>query len=215
MTLAIRLFTFAFGVAAIVGATAADAHPHVWVTIRSTLVFAGDGTVSALRHAWTFDEMFSAFATQGLDKDKDGKFSREELAELAKVNVTSLKEFNYFSAAKSDGKDVEFDEPIDYWLDADKDNVLTLHFTLPVKSKPSKSGLTVEIFDPIMFVDLSFAEEGKLRLEGAPTTCTAEAKKPRPPEVSSDKLSESFFNSLTAASQYGSQFANRIVVTCK
>ena len=32
-------------------------------------------------------------AVEGLDTNKDGKYSREELAELAKVNVTSLKDF--------------------------------------------------------------------------------------------------------------------------
>ncbi|HEY7458033.1 MAG TPA: DUF1007 family protein [Xanthobacteraceae bacterium] len=215
MSLCSRLWTFAFGFTALVTATAADAHPHVWVTVRSELVFAADGTVSAVRHNWTFDEMFSAFATQGLDKDNDGKFSREELAELAQVNVTSLKEFNYFSVAKSGGKDLAFAEPVDYWLEADKDNVLTLHFTLPIKTRPAKSGLTVEIFDPTYFVDLSFAEEANLTLVGKPETCTAEAKKPQAPDVSSGKLSEQFFNSLTAASQFGSQFANRIILTCK
>jgi ABC-type uncharacterized transport system substrate-binding protein len=188
MSLCSRLWTFAFGFTALVTATAADAHPHVWVTVRSELVFAADGTVSAVRHNWTFDEMFSAFATQGLDKDNDGKFSREELA---------------------------FAEPVDYWLEADKDNVLTLHFTLPIKTRPAKSGLTVEIFDPTYFVDLSFAEEANLTLVGKPETCTAEAKKPQAPDVSSGKLSEQFFNSLTAASQFGSQFANRIILTCK
>lgn len=43
----------------------AAAHPHVWVTIKSELVYAGDGSVTGVRHIWTFDEMFSAFASQG------------------------------------------------------------------------------------------------------------------------------------------------------
>lgn len=196
-------------------ATAAAAHPHVWVTFKGEFVFAPDGTVSAVRYAWKFDEMFSAFATQGLDKDNDGKFSREELAELAEVNVTSLKEFNYFSVAKSGGKDVAFGDPKDYWLEADKDNVLTLNFTLPLKSKAASSGLTVEVFDPTWFVDLSVAEAGAMQLSGAPAGCAATASKPEPPSTDSTKLSESFFSSLTAASQFGSQFASRITLTCK
>jgi ABC-type uncharacterized transport system substrate-binding protein len=206
---------FALGAAVLLTATPVRAHPHVWVTVQSEFVFGTDGAVSAIRHKWTFDEMFSAFATQGLDKDKDGKLSREELAELAEVNVTSLKEFNYFSVAKSAGKDVEFAAPVDYWLEADKDNVLTLHFTLPVKSKPSKSDFFVDVFDPIYFVDLSLAEEGPLKLAGIPAGCAVEARKPQATAADSGKLSESFFNSLTAAKQFGSQFANRIALTCK
>jgi ABC-type uncharacterized transport system substrate-binding protein len=215
MPLISRVLTLAFGAAALVAATAAHAHPHVFVTVRSEVMFAPDGTVSGVRHAWTFDEMFSAFATQGLDKNKDGKLSREELAELAEVNVTSLKEFNYFSVAKSGGADVEFGAPTDYWLEADKDNVLTLHFTLPIASKTVKAGLTVDIFDPTFFVDISLVDDNPLKLVGAPAGCAVEARKPKPGGVATGNLSESFFNSLSASSQFGSQFASRIILTCK
>jgi ABC-type uncharacterized transport system substrate-binding protein len=74
-----KLLFGALGAFALMFATAANAHPHVWVTLKSDLVFAPDGKIAAVRHAWTFDEMFSVFATQGLDKDGDGKLSREEL----------------------------------------------------------------------------------------------------------------------------------------
>jgi ABC-type uncharacterized transport system substrate-binding protein len=68
-------------------AGAAQAHPHVWVTMTEELLYAADGTVTGVRHAWTFDDMFSAFATQGLEQKTKGTFTREELAPLAKVNV--------------------------------------------------------------------------------------------------------------------------------
>ena len=59
---------------------------------------------TGVRHAWTFDDMFSTFATQGLESKKKGGFTRDELQPLAEVNVTSLKEFEYFSYAKANGK---------------------------------------------------------------------------------------------------------------
>ena len=60
-------FSLAAALAALaMTAAAASAHPHVWVTIKSELVFAPDGSVTGVRHAWTFDDMFSVFATQGL-----------------------------------------------------------------------------------------------------------------------------------------------------
>src|ERR1041384_7993165 len=74
-----------------------SAHPHVWVTMKSEIVYAPDGTITGVRHAWAFDDMFSAFATQGLDAKKKGEFTREELAPLAEVNVSSLKEYDYFT----------------------------------------------------------------------------------------------------------------------
>ena len=68
-------------------AAPALAHPHVWVTMRTELVYAPDGRITGIRHAWSFDDMFSTFAIQGLDSKEKGKFTREELAPLAKVNV--------------------------------------------------------------------------------------------------------------------------------
>src|SRR5262245_119442 len=75
------------------------AHPHVWVTMKSEMVYGPDGSLTGVRHAWTFDDMFSAFATQGIESKKKGEFTREELAPLAEVNVTSLKEFDFFTTA--------------------------------------------------------------------------------------------------------------------
>src|SRR5215475_14549561 len=89
----------------------ARAHPHVWVTMQTELVYAPDGSITGIRHAWSFDDMFSTFATQGLESKEKGKFTREELAPLAKVNVESLKEFDYFTFATADGKKADFAEP--------------------------------------------------------------------------------------------------------
>ena len=76
--------------------------------MKSELVYAPDGSVTGVRHAWTFDDMFSVFATQGIDAKKKGEFTREELAPLAEVNVTSLKEYDFFTQASANGKKVEF-----------------------------------------------------------------------------------------------------------
>src|SRR5262245_25128911 len=105
-------------IATLFAAAQAQAHPHVWVTMHTELVYGPDGRVMGIRHAWSFDDMFSTFAIQGLDSKEKGKFTREELAPLAKVNVESLKEFDYFTYATADGKKAELTDPAsDYWLD--------------------------------------------------------------------------------------------------
>jgi ABC-type uncharacterized transport system substrate-binding protein len=90
---------------------AAQAHPHVWITFKSELLYAPDGTLTGIRHAWSFDDMFSAFALQGIQSKEKGKFTREELAALAEVNVSSLKEFGYFTFVTADGKKIELTDP--------------------------------------------------------------------------------------------------------
>jgi ABC-type uncharacterized transport system substrate-binding protein len=192
----------------------AVAHPHVWVTMQSEVVYAADGTVTGVRHAWTFDDMFSAFATQGIESKKKGVFTREELAPLAEVNVTSLKEFDFFTNGKVDGKKAQFNDPVDYYLEY-KDNLLVLHFTLPLKTAVKAKSLHLEIYDPTYFVDFTFGEKDPVTLKGAPASCKLAMARPNDPAAQGRQVGEAFFNSLTSSSNYGAQFANKISVTCQ
>src|SRR4029078_11770205 len=91
------------GAAASAGfARSAIAHPHVWATVRSEIVLGPNHQIIAIRHAWTFDEFYTAMAIEGLDTNKDGVYSKEELEPLAKVNVESLKDFDYFTFVYSE-----------------------------------------------------------------------------------------------------------------
>src|SRR3982074_1007298 len=125
------------------GAGAAQAHPHVWITATSELIYAPDGSITGVRHAWTFDDMFSTYALQGIETKTKGVYSREELAPLAQTNVESLKEFGFFTFAKADSKKEKFQEPVDYYLEY-KDAALTLHFTLPLKTPVKSTQLALD-----------------------------------------------------------------------
>jgi ABC-type uncharacterized transport system substrate-binding protein len=198
-------------------AAPASAHPHVWVTMKSELVFAPDGTITGVRHAWTFDDMFSAFATQGLEAKKKGEFTREELTPLAEVNVTSLKEYDFFTYAKANGKKVEFNEPAPgYYLDFDtKETVLTLHFTLPLKQPVKAKDLTVEVYDREFFVDFSFAEKDPAKLVGAPAQCKLTVARPEEMNAAlAQQLSQLGPDQRDPSLTIGAQYANKLVVKC-
>jgi ABC-type uncharacterized transport system substrate-binding protein len=193
----------------------AAAHPHVWVTMMSELVYAADGSVTGVRHNWTFDDVFSVFATQGLQSKKRGVFTREELAPLAEVNVTSLKEYAFFTFARADGKKLQLGEPVDYYLDYDpKRTVLTLHFTLPFKTPVKAKQLNVDIYDPTYFVDFAFAEKNPMALVGAPAACKFSITRPQDATAQAQRRPETFFNSLDASGGWGTQFANKVSVKC-
>ena len=85
-------------------------------------------------------------AIEGLDTNKDGTYSKEELQPLAQVNVESLKDFDYFTFVHFEGeedKTLPLKPPVDYWIDYDK-NVLTLHFTLPLEKPVDTHGKPVQ-----------------------------------------------------------------------
>jgi ABC-type uncharacterized transport system substrate-binding protein len=194
------------------GTVAASAHPHVWITAISELIYAPDGSITGVRHAWTFDDMFSTYALQGLETKQKGVFTREDLAPLAQTNVESLKDFGFFTFVKADGKKAKFLEPVDYYLVYDK-TALTLQFTLPLKTPLKSKDLAVEVFDPSYFIDFTFAEKDPIKLVGAPATCTMAFQRPNDGTANAQRLGEdNFLNGDN--SNYGAMFANKISVTC-
>jgi len=191
----------------------AQAHPHVWVTMKSELVYGADGSATGVRHAWTFDDMFSTFATQGLESKEKGKFTRDELAPLAQVNVESLKEFDYFTFARANGKKADLGAPADYWLEL-TDGLLTLHFTLPFKAPVKAQTLDIEVYDGTYFVDFALAEKEPVSLVGAPQACKLAVARPGESGAAASKPGEAFFNNLTPGSNFGVRFSNKISVQC-
>ena len=57
------------------------------MTVRSEILLNPDCQIVGIRHAWTFDEFYSAMAVQGLDTNGDGVFSADELKPLAEANI--------------------------------------------------------------------------------------------------------------------------------
>lgn len=100
----------------VLGVAPAKAHPHVWVTTQTTVLYE-NGTIIGLRYKWSFDEFYTSMALQGLDTNNDGIYERSELAELAKVNIDGLKEFDYFTIAKLGGETLKFQTPTDVYLE--------------------------------------------------------------------------------------------------
>ena len=199
---------------------AAQAHPHVFVVAREEVAFDAEGRVASVGHAWQFDEGFSAFATQGLDADRNGEFSQEELAPLAQVNVESLKEYGYFTFVEVDGKPVAIGDPTRYWLHYD-DGRLTLFFDTPLAEPVDLAGrtLTVDVYDPQYYVAIDLVPQNPFSLTGdVPKGCKLEVKTPEemdpqtaamlaviPPDVRDIPAN---LRSVTSA------LANTAVVTC-
>jgi ABC-type uncharacterized transport system substrate-binding protein len=213
-----RVLLVALAVAGSCTSSTGNAHPHVWATVRSEILFDANHKIAGVRHAWTFDEFYSAMAVQGLDTNGDGTFSPEELKPLADVNVNSLKDFDYFTFVHiGDGDNLPLKPPEDYSLGYDK-GLLTLNFTLPLQTPLDAVGqkVQVDVYDPSFFVAFGFATEAPVKLSGtASQGCTAEIKKPDPDsEEDAKALSEAFFSQLGPNSNFGSQFAQTVMVTC-
>jgi ABC-type nickel/cobalt efflux system permease component RcnA/ABC-type uncharacterized transport system substrate-binding protein len=170
----------------------AVAHPHVFTDVASDLVIDAEGRLTAIRHRWTFDEVYSAFARQGFDANRDNVYSREELQALAEVNVTSVAEFAYFTFVLVEGAARAFDRPTEYFLENDANSgQLTLHFTLPLRVPVDlrTAPALVKVFDPEYFVAFELVESDPVKIAvGAPAACRFEVQRPR--ELDADAAAE-------------------------
>jgi ABC-type uncharacterized transport system substrate-binding protein len=182
----------------------ASAHPHVWVTMRSQVAFAPDGKVSGIIHDWTFDEMYSSFAVQGLAAAGQ-LVKREDFAPLAKENAGSLAQIGYFTTLKIGGKAVDFGEVTDYWMEERPDHLVTA---------PGKF-FSLLVADPEFFIDFEFDDKDGVTLADAPAGCSLSVAKPKPLEAAeSGKLTESFFSGLAPGANFGFKMASRAIIAC-
>lgn len=165
------------------------AHPHVWVKVRSQYVFSADGKIVSIRHAWTFDAVYSAFAIQGLGKD--GVPVQKGLDALAKVNVSQLGEYDYFTLLRVGGKKVAYTGTKNPSITLDAKKVMTLHFTLMLKTPVAAKPVAVlKVVDPSYFVAFDFAMGDAVRLAGAPKGCSISMVRPKPLSVAQQKRLE-------------------------
>jgi ABC-type uncharacterized transport system substrate-binding protein len=207
-----------FVIVGVVGTDAVSAHPHVWVTVETEVLYDQQKAITGFRHKWTFDEFYSSFAIQGLDENNDGQYDRAELGQLAEINISSLKEFGYFTFPKLAGAKIEQLPPRDYWLEY-ADGELTLFLTLPLK-QPLPAGkikdFSFAVYDPTFYVDFALAKDHPIRLAGAPSGCTPIVREPNPQTTQSgvSTLGETFFNDSEATADLAEQYAKSVVVSC-
>src|SRR6478609_1670067 len=158
-------------VAALLAAGAASAHPHMWIDARAQIDVDAEQRITAVRQVWLFDEMFGAYATQGLKKAKDGTLPADTLKGMAQDWMKALGEpiSHYFTRVTVDGKTAAFAAPRDARVDWNpKTTRLTLSFTLPLATPvaPGVGGAQVDIYDPTYFVAYAFDENGAVSLGG-------------------------------------------------
>ena len=154
----------------------ADAHPHVWATMHSTILFTPKGLVSGVAVDWTFDEAYTKVAVDGLDANGDGIYSPEELAPLTKVNLSSLKTYGYFVFFRKNGEVQKLGDTSDASQTYAKGR-LTLHFTVSLLHPldPIHDQVGLKVYDPEYFIDFEYAKSNPLRASQAiPSACRTE-----------------------------------------
>jgi ABC-type uncharacterized transport system substrate-binding protein len=192
------------------------AHPHVFVEMQAEVMFAPDGKVAGVRHHWKFDDMYSAFVTANMaEPGKDP--SAEQMLPIAKTNVESLKEFDFFTFMKINGAAVKFSDSTVYNMTYDgKDQTVTLHFELPLEGGPKAGKASViQVYDPSYFVAFAFAKTEPAKLDKAPAGCSMQVVKAGTLSAEDQaKLAASAGTYDSPGDDFGAKLADSIIAAC-
>ena len=161
-----------------------NAHPHVWIDGHLTLLFNSQGQVTALRHTWKFDELFSAFSLQGITREKNGVIPAAELKTLTDQWMLNLADpaSHFFTTVSQGGQAITLQKPVQAQSNLDaQTNQLTLSFELPFNAPLalSKLSLEVDVNDPGYFVAFDYKGSQVLTLSEAPSACRFSHMPPR------------------------------------
>ena len=191
-----------------------SAHPHAWIDLRTTVHFDENGHVVAIEQHWFFDPIYSLYATEGLDIGSE--VSKEALTTLAKDNLESLREFDYFTEVRLGDEKMEIGT-VEEFESTMRDDRLWMRFVLPLAKPldPAKGTISYAIFDPTYYVEMLHVEDDVVALTGSKSeTCTATIESPNP---TSDAvmLAQSLDRDETPDTPIGALFAETVLVRCE
>ena len=191
-------------------------HPHVFAEARLDVQVDGDRTVTALRHLWRFDDLFSSTVLMEFDKNADLKLDDAELEDVAKTVHVSLADYNYFQLVTVDGKDVAMTPPPKLIANYENDQLIILFESTP--EAPLKLGGKVDfgVYDPTFYTAIDFTDDANMVVDSLPDSCTRTVVRPDPDEAlaqNQSKLTEAFFND-PAGTDMSKIFATKLELNC-
>jgi ABC-type uncharacterized transport system substrate-binding protein len=196
----------------------AGAHPHVFAEARLDVVLSAySASVTALRHLWRFDELFSSTVLMEFDKNSDLKLDDEELKEVGDTIFSSLAEYDYFQLVTVNGKDVKMKAPAQIMANFDDGQLIILFESEP--EAPIKLSGTIDfgVYDPTFYTAIDFTEDANMAVADLPAACSRQVIRPDPDTAIAQNqktLTDAFFNDPTGT-DFSKIFATKLELTCK
>ena len=156
-----RILLIATTVALFLCAISTDnfAHPHVFIDYSIAVMFDDDG-LAALKFHWTFDEMFSEQTLQKYLSTKSGKLNAKDINSIKKELFDSLKEYQYFTLIKLDGKYFPVNRIEGFWAEIKKGKLsFTYIVPCPLKASGEFRFARALVCDEEYYNDFEFVEK--------------------------------------------------------
>ena len=169
------------GVLAVIVASPALAHPHVFVDTALEVIFDEKGQATALRISWTYDEYYSLVIVEerGVDPEYDGSATPEEAKALAGFDMGWDASFDGDTYALMGGASLPLSRPGDWTAVYEAGKITSSHvrrFDAPITI--GAMGLIVQSYDPSYYS--AYAIIGTPTLTAAPQGCSVGVFAPDP-----------------------------------
>jgi ABC-type uncharacterized transport system substrate-binding protein len=155
-----RVFRIALAAAALSLCTShAAAHPHVFLYSGLQIIFDDKG-LAGVRVLWVFDEMFSNMIISEFDQNGNRRFEPSEIEAVKDGAFSYLRNFDYFTHIKIDGKPFKVKFVTDFSAKI-KENKLVYQFLVPchVSAIDAFKEVKLSIYDHSYYCSVFLAKE--------------------------------------------------------
>lgn len=190
------------------------AHPHVWIDLRSTVVLDDNGRVTAIEEHWTFDEFYTVFATEGMDRLEITP--QEALKEIARTNLKNLREYDYFTDVRAGGSKVDLGT-VETFETGVQEGRMWMRFAVPLATPvdPSAERLSFSVYDPTYYIEILHLKGDVVSFRGSQADgCSGLIVAPKP-TTEAVMLAQSMDRGAAPDVTLGKIFAERVKVRCR
>ena len=197
-----------------IGSSTAQAHPHVWIDLRSTVVLDDAGRITAIEQQWLFDPLYTVFATDELTT-KTSK-PAEALRALAAQNLRELHSYDYFTVVRVGNAKATFGKVSEFSSEL-RHGRLWMHFVVPLATPVDPKSQRVEfaVYDPSYYIEILHLQDDAIAFRGGRSgDCHGHVVPPNPP-TEAIYLAAAMDRGATPDTTLGKLFAERVKITCR
>jgi ABC-type uncharacterized transport system substrate-binding protein len=188
----------------------ADAHPHAWIDVRTTVILSEHATVSAIREEWRFDKLYTNYLL------KDDKGQWKPLEEFTVTSMHHLKPYGYFMEMHANGARLTLGETSQAQSQLSGDS-LVMHFTVSVATPVdiSKAQMTFSVYDPTYYIAFAHVKDHPIAFEGPDATACSAHIKQATPSIEVLRQAQAMDRNATVNNSLGKMFAETVAIHCR
>jgi ABC-type uncharacterized transport system substrate-binding protein len=192
----------------------AEAHPHAFIDIQTTVILDSKGQMTAIEQEWIFDEFYTLFITEEVTPPPAQDDPR--LKDLAKKNLVHIKGNNYFIKFINEKYQGSLSEA--YEVESSlKDGKLWMKFSFSLGEAISLSGKNINfsIYDETYYIEMKHKNKENIRFRGVGAeNCTSRLIAPKP-TFDMVALAAARDKGAQPDSSLGQFFAETVVIGCR